>query len=201
MLTTRVLAITAITAMAAMAAAAQIAPGTEVKVRTSAQISSGTAKSGDHWTGSLDSNLKDSSGAEIAHKGDRVEGIINQVRPSGSLSNPGYLSLSIASINGLKVSSDMYSTEGGSHKKRDGEAIGGGAALGALIGGLAGGGKGAAIGAGAGAGAGTVGAAATGKKEAIIKPETVLKFAIHQNSDAPPPAPEAQPSPSPSPQK
>jgi hypothetical protein len=210
MLTTRVLrnsltlfwrhavpfSLVAITAIAAIAGTTEIAPGTEVKVRTTGQISSVIAKSGDHWTGSLDSNLKDSSGAVIAHKGDQVQGIINQVRKSGSLSNPGYLSLSIESINGQKVSSDMYSTEGGSHKKRDGAAIGGGAALGALIGGLAGGGKGAAIGAGAGAGAGTAGAAATGKKEAIIPSETVLRFTIHQDSEAPPPPPEAQPSPS-----
>lgn len=190
-MTTRILAIAAITASVA---AAQIAPGTEVKVRTITQLSSGTAKSGDHWTGSLDSNLKDVNGNVIAHKGETVAGIVNQVRPSGSLSNPGYLALSIESIAGQKVSSDMYSTEGGSHAKRDGAAIGGGAALGALIGGLAGGGKGAAIGAGAGAGAGTVGAAATGKKEAIIAPETTLRFKIHQNSDAyvpPPPPPPA----------
>jgi hypothetical protein len=192
MLTTKLLAIAAI---ASLATAAEITPGTEVKVRTTSKISSGTAKSGDHWTGSLESNLKDSNGAEIAHKGDRVEGILNQVRPSGSLSNPGFLSLSIESIAGEKVSSDMYTIEGGSHAKRNATAIGGGAALGALIGGLAGGGKGAAIGAGAGAGAGTAGAAATGKKEAIIPPETTLRFKIHQNSDAPEPPPPPPPPP------
>lgn len=122
---------------------------------------------------------------EIARKGERVEGMINQVRPSGSLSNPGFLLLSIESIAGEKVSSDMYTVEGGSHAKRDRAAIGGGTALGALIGGVAGGGRGAAIGAGAGAGAGTAGAAATGKKEAIIPSETILRFKIHKNSDDP----------------
>jgi len=187
------LALVTFTAIAALAAAAEITPGTEVKVRTTDKISSGTAKSGDHWRGTLESNVKDADGNVIAHKGDRVEGMLNQVRPSGSLSDPGILSLSIQRIGDVKVSSDMYTAEGGSHAKRNGAAIGGGAALGALIGGLAGGGKGAAIGAGAGAGAGTVGAAATGKKEAIIPSETILKFRIHQNSDAEPPPPPPPP--------
>lgn len=50
--------------------------------------------------------------------------------------------------------------------------------MGALLGGIFGGGKGAAIGAGAGAGAGTVGAAATGKKEAAIPAESTLTFQV-----------------------
>src|SRR6185312_4255839 len=54
--------------------------------------------------------------------------------------------------------------------------VGGGAILGAIIGGIAGGGKGAAIGAGAGAAAGTGAAAATGKKEAKIDPESIVRF-------------------------
>jgi hypothetical protein len=137
-------------------------------------------KSGDHWNGTLDSDVKDSEGNVIARKGDSVNGIVQQSRPSGRLSDPGFLSLGLESIAGQPVSTDNYTTEAGSHKKRNAAAIGGAAALGAIIGAAAGGGKGAAIGAGAGAGAGTVGAAATGKKDVTIPSETVLKFRVTQ---------------------
>ena len=114
----------------------------------------------------------------IARKGDPVEGIVKDVQSSGRLSKPGSLSLALTSINGQNVSTNAWNTEGGSHKKRNAAAIGGGTALGAIIGGIAGGGKGAAIGAGAGAATGTAGAAATGKKDVEIPSETVMTFTI-----------------------
>jgi hypothetical protein len=72
----------------------------------------------------------------------------------------------------------MYAVDGAGHTKSNVTKIGGAAAVGALLGGIFGGGKGAAIGAGAGAGAGTVGAAATGKKEATIPSESTLTFKV-----------------------
>jgi hypothetical protein len=72
--------------------------------------------------------------------------------------------------------------KGEGHTKSNAEKMGGGAALGAVIGALAGGGKGAAIGTLAGGAAGTGAAAATGKKAAIVAPETILSFTTVVNA-------------------
>jgi outer membrane lipoprotein SlyB len=88
------------------------------------------------------------------------------------------LALQVTSVNGIAVTTDMYARDGEGHTKSNVAKIGGGAAVGALLGGIFGGGKGAAIGAVAGGGAGTVGAAATGKKEAKIDAESTLTFTV-----------------------
>jgi hypothetical protein len=105
-----------------------------------------------------------------------VNGIITDAKPSGRLKGSGILSLQVNSINGIPVTTDTLTRDGQGHTKSNVAKIGGGTAAGALLGGIFGGGKGAAIGAAAGAGAGTVGAAATGKKEATITAETALTF-------------------------
>jgi hypothetical protein len=169
--------ITASIFAAAIAFAQNIPSGTQVKVRSTNMISSKTAHSGDKWEGSLASNLV-VDGKTIAHQGDPVEGVVKNAESSGRLSKPGLLTLQLTSINGHPVTSNDWTTEGGSHKKRNAGAIGGASALGAIIGGIAGGGKGAAIGAGTGAAAGTAGAAATGKKDVEVPSETVMTFTI-----------------------
>lgn len=162
---------------ASLAIAQSIPSGTTIKVRSTTTISSKTANSGDKWTGSLNADVK-SDGKTIARKGDPVEGTITAAQSSGRLSKPGMLTLEVTSVNGQSVRTNAWTTEAGSHKKRNVGAAGGGAALGAIIGAIAGGGKGAAIGAGAGAGAGTVGAAASGKKEVEIPSETIMTFNV-----------------------
>jgi hypothetical protein len=76
----------------------------------------------------------------------------------------------------FSVSVQPLVIKGESHAKSNAGKIGGGAALGAVIGAIAGGGKGAAIGAGVGGAAGAGAAAATGKRAALVQPETVLTF-------------------------
>jgi hypothetical protein len=151
---------------------------TTIKVRNTSMLSSKTAHDGDKWSGTLASDVKSGSKV-VAHRGDAVEGKITEAESSGRLSKPGVLTLEVISVNGIPVTTNAWTTEAGSHKKRNATAIGGGAALGAIIGGIAGGGKGAAIGAGAGAGAGTAGAAATGKKEVEIPSETIMTFTVN----------------------
>jgi hypothetical protein len=162
---------------ASLVMAQSIPSGTTIRVRSTSTISSKTAHSGDKWSGTLASDVK-SGDKVIARRGDPVEGTITEAESSGRLSKPGKLTLEVTSVNGKSVTTNAWTTEAGSHKKRNAGAIGGGAALGAIIGGIAGGGKGAAIGAGAGAGTGTAGAAATGKKEVEIPSETVMTFTV-----------------------
>lgn len=157
------------------AAAQSIPAGTRLSVRTTNELSSGTATVGQGWEGSLTRSVV-VGGKTVAKSGAPVHGTITAVKPSGKLSAPGTLSLRVTSVDGIPVRTSSISRQGESHKKSNATKIGGGAAAGALIGALAGGGKGAAIGAGVGAGAGTGVAAATGKKEAVIPAETVLSF-------------------------
>jgi hypothetical protein len=159
------------------ATAGNIPAGTHVTVRISNTLSSATAQKEEGWSGVLTSDVT-VDGKVVAKAGAPVKGKVTYVKPSGRLHEPGQLSLRLVSINGEAVYSDRWGKKGQSHTKSNAVKIGGGAAGGALIGGLIGGGKGAAIGAGAGAGAGTAGAAATGKKEAVIPGESVHTFTI-----------------------
>jgi hypothetical protein len=158
-------------------AAQRIPPGTTIVVRNDTALSSATARIGRSWTGSMVNDLS-VRGRVIARAGSPVRGRIADAEPSGRLSKPGILALELTSVNGIPVQTDMYALDGAGHTKSNVAKIGGGAAVGALLGGIFGGGKGAAIGAGAGAGAGTVGAAATGKKEAKIAAESTLTFQV-----------------------
>ncbi len=167
----------AIAFLATLAWGQSIPSGTTIRVRNTSALSSKTAHTGDTWSGTLASDVK-SGGKVVAHKGVAVEGKVTKAESSGRLSKPGVLALEVTSVNGRSVTTNEWTMESGSHKKRNAGAIGGGAAAGAIIGAIAGGGKGAAIGAGAGAGAGTAGAAATGKKDVEIPSETVMTFTV-----------------------
>lgn len=160
-----------------LAAAAEIPAGTHVNVRINESLSSGSARTGQSWSGTLTSDVS-ADGKVLAKAGDPVKGKVTYVKASGRLHDPGQLSLRLSSIKGESVFSTRVSRKGASHTKSNVAKIGGSTAGGALIGGLIGGGKGAAIGAGVGAAGGTGVAAATGKKEAVIPAETVLTFTI-----------------------
>lgn len=165
--------------LAAMAAAQTIPAGTRLSVRTTSEISSGSAKVGDRFEGTLASNLV-VGGRTVAKAGSPVRGKVTLAKSSGRLHAPGQLSLRLTSVevNGkmLPIATGSYHLEGKSHTKSNVTKIGGGTAAGALIGGLAGGGKGALIGSAVGAGAGTGVAAATGKEEAVVPAEKTLSF-------------------------
>ena len=164
-------------AVAATSSAQRIPPGTNIVVRNDVALSSGTARTGRYWTGTLVNDVT-VNGRVIARRGSGVRGRIADAESSGKLSKPGVLALELISVNNIAVKTDMYAVDGQGHTKSNVTKIGGGAAVGALLGGIFGGGKGAAIGTVAGAGAGTVGAAATGKKEATIPAESTLTFQV-----------------------
>lgn len=150
----------------------------QVQVRINDHLSSASTEPGTTFDGSLVNAV--SLAGRACPKGSPVAGRITDSKSSGRLSSPGVLELEINSIQcsgrNYSVSAEPLRIEGRSHTKRNATLIGGGAAAGAVLGGLLGGGKGALIGAGAGAGAGTVGAAATGKKEAEVESEAIVAW-------------------------
>lgn len=172
----------AVILLAVTLAAAQVIPaGTPVTVRVGSQISSGTAKVGNTFAGTLARSIV-VDGKTVAKAGSPVRGKVTLAKSSGRLHAPGQLSIRLTSVavNGkmVAVSSSRHHVEGKSHTKSNVTKIGGGAAAGGIIGALAGGGKGAAIGTAAGAGAGTGVAAATGKEEAVIHAEQAVAFTV-----------------------
>ena len=170
--------------LVSMAAMADTIPaGTRLTVRLTSAISSGTAKAGQTFDGTLAKDVV-VDGNTFAAAGSPVKGKITSVRPSGRLHKPGYVSMRLTSVNDQAIQTAAIGRQGKSHTKGNVEKIGGGAAAGAVIGALAGGGKGAAIGTLAGGAAGTGVAAYTGKEEAVVPAESVLTFTTTASSGA-----------------
>ncbi len=168
-------AVSAVLLLLAVSASAQ-----QIQVRMNSRLSSATTKPGTPFEGVLMTPVR-LSGQDCA-KGSPAGGVVTEAKSSGRLSNSGLLELqpTWVSCHGRRVSVTAAPVvlEGRSHTKNNVVLIGGGAAAGAILGGIMGGGKGAAIGAGVGAGAGTVGAAANGKREAVIEPEAVVGWNV-----------------------
>jgi len=172
-----------------VSALAQTVPaGTRITVRTDSQINSASAHVGQSFHANLVKDLV-IHGKTVAKAGAPAKVKVTYAKSSGRLHDPGQVTIRLTSIQlaqgkTLPVSTSGFRAEGKSHTKSNVTKIGGGAAAGALIGGLAGGGKGALIGTAAGAGAGTGVAAATGKEEAVIHPETAITFTTTANTTA-----------------
>ena len=165
---------------------ATVVSAQQIQVRVNSRLSSENTPSGTAFDGVLMNAVR--IGGQDCAKGSSVGGVVSESKRSGRLSSPGKLVLqpTWVSCHGrrVSVSADPIVLEGRSHTKNNAVLIGGGAGAGAIIGGIAGGGKGAAIGAMVGAGAGTVGAAATGRREAVIEPEAVVAWNVAQSSPA-----------------
>ena len=165
------------------AEATSLPTGTTIAVRLQDSLSSASASVGQQFEAVLDEPLI-MQGKTVAPKGAQVTGRVIAAHHSGRLHNPGYLRLTLTSveINGkpAPVQTSSVFAKGGSHEKRNLGLIGGGTGGGALIGAIAGGGKGALIGAGAGAAAGTGTAYATGKKDVGFASERRLIFRLSQ---------------------
>ncbi len=183
------LAITALLAVLfiSQAFAATIPAGTRVTVRITENLSSGKTKVGQLFHGALSAPII-VNGHVVYAKGSPVRGKVLAVHPSGRLSDPGVLDLSLLSVGNGHSSSTLHTqvfrVKGESHTKSNVEKIGGTTAAGTVLGAIFGGGKGAAIGAASGAAAGTTVAAATGKKEATVESEAVLAFVTANTSRA-----------------
>jgi hypothetical protein len=167
----------AVMALALVASAANIPAGTPVTIRLGSEVTSASAQPGQTVDGTLAKDVV-VNGKTVAKTGAPVKVKVTHAKSSGRLHAPGELTLRLASVNGVAVSSSAVRAQGKSHTKSNVTKIGGGAAAGAVIGAIAGGGKGAAIGTLAGGAAGTGVAAATGKEEAVFPAEAALTFTI-----------------------
>lgn len=164
--------------LAAKFADAQTIPaGTRVEVRAGSTISSGSARSGQTFDGTVARDVV-VNGQTVAKAGTPAKIVVTNAKSSGRLHAPGLLTLRLTEVAGQPVHTSAVGRKGKGHTKSNVTKIGGGAAAGALIGGLVGGGKGAAIGAGAGAAGGTGVAAYTGKEEAVVPAESVVSFTV-----------------------
>ncbi len=157
--------------------------GTAIPVTLDEAISSGQQRSGDKFDATVSAPVE-VGGKTVIPKGARARGRVVDARGSGHLKTVAHLEVALESVdiggNAVPVETASLSFSGSNHNQRNLTLIGGGTGLGALIGGLAGGGKGALIGGAVGAGAGTAGAAATGKKDITLAPESSLTFRLRQ---------------------
>jgi hypothetical protein len=130
----------------------------------------------------LEHDLK-SGETVLAKAGTRVVGFVVNSDPGGRVKGVASLSVGVRSIVGVKnnsipITSDSYTVDAESTKKKDAVRTGIATGVGALIGGIAGGGQGAAIGAGAGAAAGVGTNMATRGNPAVIPAETLIEFKL-----------------------
>jgi hypothetical protein len=165
-----------------------IPAGTNISVRLQNAVSSAESQPGDRFQAVLDAPIK-VNGEVVAPSGAAVTGRVVDAERSGRLEHPGHISLALVTMSvdsqSIPISTSSVSAAGQSHKKRNAEWVGGGAAGGALFGGLLGRGKGALIGSAVGAGGGTAAAAATGKKDAGFGVEQRLTFRLTHSVTVP----------------
>lgn len=120
---------------------ARIPAGTTLQVRVDEKLSSETATVGQKFHGSLADRVV-VNGKTLFSKGALVTGEVVSVEPSGRLSRPGELHLTLRTIKSgtrvYAVSVEPIIIKGESHSKSNVTKIGGGAAMGAIIGGILG---------------------------------------------------------------
>jgi len=156
--------------------------GMTFAVRLPREVSTERAATGATFDGILEHDLK-SGETVLAKAGTRVNGFVVESDPGGRVKGVASLTVGVRSIVGVKgnsiaVTSDSFTVDAESTKKKDAVRTGIATGVGALIGGIAGGGSGAAIGAGAGAAAGVGTNLATRGEPAVIAAESLLEFRL-----------------------
>ena len=158
--------------------------GTAVTVRLQTPVSSANSQTGETFDAVLDEPLI-VGGRTLVPRGAAVRGKVTLARHSGRLHHPGELGLTLVSVDvqgrDIPLETSHVFAKGGSHKRRNLTAIGGGAGAGAVIGGIAGGGVGAVVGSAIGGGGGTAVAYGTGKKDVGFGVERRLTFKLTQS--------------------
>ena len=177
---------------AATAASAQftvtVPAGTRILIRTVDPIDSTTEKTGDRFTGYLETNLQ-ASNVVVAPRGTTVYGRLASASSAGRYAGSSQLTLELTDIqingNAHPLLTSTYEIRGKGEGSNTAKKTIGGAGLGALIGGLAGGGTGAGIGALVGLGAGTAMSASKKGEQLQIPSESLLEFRLAQPAELP----------------
>ena len=157
---------------------AQLNAGHVVTIRTTRELSTKTAKTGDAFSAVLEEPIS-VDGWVVAGPGARVDGRVVEADKGGRIKGKASLSIELTSLtlaDGRKVEvvTSPVSNEAAANRKKDAAKVGIAAGAGAAIGAIAGGGQGAAIGALVGGGAG----AAMRGEDAIIAAETPVSFEL-----------------------
>lgn len=145
-----------------------------VLVRTSNAITTKNQRTGDSWVGSVAQDVS-KDGAVVVRKGTPVTGTIENTKSS---QGAPLLRLQLSHIGADPVLSAPYEAEAAPGERKLGRKMTGWALTGALVGGILHGGKGAAVGAAAGAGVGGLRGLSRESGEAVIAPETLLRFEV-----------------------
>ena len=164
--------------------------GTRILIRTIDSIDSSKQRSGDRFTGALETNLQ-ANNAVVATRGTTVYGRLVSAKSAGRFKGSSELILELTDIvirgTAYPLMTSTIAAKGSGEGKKTTRKVLGGTGLGALVGGIAGGGKGAAIGAVSGAAAGTAVAASKKGQQLSIPSESLLEFRLQQPASLPAP--------------
>ena len=156
--------------------------GTVIPVRTTSELSTAKLSNGSVFEAHLEHDLKSGETVLVPARS-RVTGFVVTSDPGGRVKGVASLTVGVRAIVGAKgnlmsVTTDSFTQDAESTKKKDAVRTGVATGVGAIIGGIAGGGSGAAKGAGAGAAAGVGVSMATRGAAAVIPAESVIEFKL-----------------------
>lgn len=153
--------------------------GSTLPVRITQTLDSGSAQTGDSFSGALATDVIE-DGMVLIPRGASVNGRVTEVHEAAHFKGSSLLTIELLGVTArgerVSVSTQPYSVEGKGRGKNTAVKTGVGAAAGAVLGGIFGGGKGAAIGAAAGGGTGAAINGVTRGDQVQIPSETVVRF-------------------------
>ena len=157
---------------------ARLVAGQALTIRTTREISTKTAKTGDAFSAILEEPIRVDDWV-VAAAGAKMDGRIVEVDKGGRIKGKASLSIELTHLttsDGQKIEivTSPVTSEAAASKGKDAAKVGVGAGAGAAVGAIAGGGTGAAVGALIGGGAGAV----MRGDAAVILAETVVSFEL-----------------------
>ncbi|SNS27225.1 hypothetical protein SAMN05421770_101285 [Granulicella rosea] len=156
--------------------------GTTLSIRINQHISVKTSRSGDRFSGEVNTPVSVDGRNILIPRGTHVDGVVVDSHRRGHFKGRSILELRLVSmdLNGQTYrldTRDNIRTKKGKGK-RSAAFIGGGTGLGMLVGGVATGGVGLVVGGLVGGGAGTAVAGLTGNRDIEIPAESVMNFKL-----------------------